>query len=213
MSYYLKYLLEAKEKAKPIRFRIIFESYNFKTVKNNAEQFKQLALDNGFNVSDFDIHDRPKFNQSSIYFICSKNEDDKIRIADHDSNMLYRNDITINIVSDKNDENENKELVLSKFQKFLNIVQNEELKTKTLDIINNSTFCNSFVNHYKNNPKWFIFLCLKYDIDTSCKNYNWFKIAMQNKCMELSKKYPKFFDKYKETNLYYWKPNERLDHF
>ena len=217
-SHFYKFLEEElPEHSISQSFDIIVEGYNPQAVMANAELFNDMAEDKGFEIPDDEVSIsdvKPKRNDSgkfSIYFNAYKDDDKwKIRVSDHDKNRNYVNDVNIYIVSDT----ENKELVKNKIEELENvssrIAQNKE---KVLSIIKNSDFAAKFLINYTTNPMWFPALCKDYYINPHYKNYDWFKIALQDKCMELSKISPKLWASYKETLLYDWRVGEQLKHF
>ena len=217
-SHFYKFLEEElPEHSISQSFDIIVEGYNPQAVMANAELFNDMAEDKGFEIPDDEVSIsdvKPKRNDSgkfSIYFNAYKDDDKwKIRVSDHDKNRNYVNDVNIYIVSDT----ENKELVKNKIEELENvssrIAQNKE---KVLSIIKNSDFAAKFLINYTTNPMWFPALCKDYYINPHYKNYDWFKIALQDKCMELSKISPKLWTSYKETLLYDWRVGEQLKHF
>ena len=88
-------------------------------------------------------------------------------------------------------------------------------KSDIINIINNTNFVIDFVNKYQTNPTWFIKLCQnpKYNINVKIIKTDWFKIIMQQKCEEISKKSKRFEEKYRQTFLSDWKVGDKLEKF
>ena len=208
MSCYLKYLFEVKEKAKPIRFRIIFEGYNPEAVKANANKFMDYAEADGFNIPEetMKVADQEKKGLFSVYFDCIRDNDEwRIRCSDHQHNNNYDNDTNFQIVADYELSDEEIE---SKYNKFIkNVDLDLRDKDKVIDTLLHTDFAQKFVIRYQSKPGWMNKLLQEYGINPS------FKQMLQQRCEYFANQSIRFNQMYRKTNISTWKKGKPLEYY